>query len=456
MSFGITASQGVGTGSGSSNSMYANAVLADSPILFLQFDEMSGTLAADSSGNGRDGTYDNSPYPGMYSVIPGSSGRSVRFENGSGGPGPKQQVSVPYGSWMDTAEMTVTFPCFISTGNFRLIATRYGEPGNDWSWFVYNNNNTFQFHYRSSGGVNTNIDSGVVAIQGRRYFVAAYAGPSGCGIRVYDETGLLGSATGAGGTVNPSTRPIVLMDAATQNYSSTGYLDDLAVFDTVLSTARLDTYAAAALAPDGVTWINRSTGGLMRNGTNTQTINFTPATAGSLLVAVVTSPTVQTAVTAGWTKRLSPTDSVELAVFTRNANAGDSSLQVSMSASDFPLVYTVYEFPPGSAWYAGNSVQQNVTNATLSGLPGNGVTVFQAGASPRGAGQPNGNTQYWYFWRTDTNQNVLHDGVVGGIYLGIGYFVNFPDAVADITVPADQKVTSTATYETVMFAISTP
>ena len=174
MSFGILASQGAGAGGGSGNSAYATAVMQDSPLVFLQFDETSGTVAADSSGNGRDGSYDNSPYLGMYSVIPGSSGRSARFENGSGGSGPKQQGNVPYGGWVGVSEVTVTFPCFLPVGNYRLIATRYGEPGNDWSWFVYINVNTVQFHYRSSGGVNTNIDTGFTPQQGIRYFIAAY------------------------------------------------------------------------------------------------------------------------------------------------------------------------------------------------------------------------------------------------------------------------------------------
>ena len=41
--------------------------------------------------------------------------------------------------------------------------------------------------------------------------------------------------------------------------------------------------------------------------------------------------------------------------------------------------------------------------------------------------------------------------------LGMGYFVNFPDTTADITVPAPQRVqTGGGADETVMFAIATP
>ena len=227
----------------------------------------------------------------------------------------------------------------------------------------------------------------------------------------------------------------------------------------MLTTTRLDEYAEYALAPNAVTWINRNSGALARNGTGLHTLNFTPALTGSLLVAVVVAPALQTAVSAGWTKRLSPTNGVEVAVYTRNANAGDASLQIQLSGgqgSDFPVVYSIHEFPSGSYWHSGAQVQQTATNATLSGLPGTGITVFQAGGAERGSGAVVGNTAYWYFWRTDTNETVLYDGAVYGAYLNMGYFVNFPDGTADITLPALQKNQNTATYETVMFAIATP
>ena len=456
MSYGIIASSSSGAGIGGGTSAYASAVMQDNPTLFLKFDETVGsTVATDSSGNGRNGAYVNTPYLHEFSVIPGSTGRSARFENGPGNE-PSQHVTIPYGSWMDSTEVTITFACFADSGSYRLMATRYGEPGNDWSWFVYILNNRFYFHYRSDVGVNTNIDSGVSVLQGKRYFVAAYAGPSGAGIRVYDETGLLGSATGVGGTVNPSSRSITLMNAETLNYSATGYLDGLAVFDTALPTTRLDTYATYAMAPDAVTWTSRSSGTLARNGTSTQTINFTPALAGSLLVVVVASPTAHTALTAGWTKRLSPSGTSELAVFTRNANVGDASLMISMSSSNFPLLYTVYEFPAGSYWYGGAQLDSSPSIATLGGLPGSGVTVFMGGAALVQDTTPIPSNAWWYFWKTDTNIVELNDGVSDGAYLGLGYFINFPDATADITVPALQIYGSIAMIQNVMFAIATP
>jgi len=270
--------------------------LQDDPLLFLQFDETSGTLAADSSVYGRTaGVYTGAPTLGAKSVVPGSIGRSVNFENPN--PGDNNRLDVAFdGVWMNTPEVTIAFPCFTLGGNFRLLASRYNEPGNDWSWFVYVNNNTFQFHYRSRGGVNTNIDSGVVVEPGKRYYVAAYVNASECGLRIYDQSGLIASVTGAGGAVNASSRAITLANAESGNYTASMYMDEFAVFGTALSTARLDTLAGLALvaAPK---WINRSVGISPRNGTVNHTISYTPTTAGSFLVAIVTSPETSQAAT---------------------------------------------------------------------------------------------------------------------------------------------------------------
>jgi hypothetical protein len=48
---------------------YAQEVLADTPVGWWRLDETSGTTAADSSGNGRDGTYVNTPTLGASGLL---------------------------------------------------------------------------------------------------------------------------------------------------------------------------------------------------------------------------------------------------------------------------------------------------------------------------------------------------------------------------------------------------
>lgn len=53
-------------------STFETAVLSDNPYAFYRFGEASGTTAVDSSGNGRDGTYVNSPTLGVPGAGAGS------------------------------------------------------------------------------------------------------------------------------------------------------------------------------------------------------------------------------------------------------------------------------------------------------------------------------------------------------------------------------------------------
>lgn len=57
---------------------YTDEVLADSPWLYWKLDETSGTTATDSSGNGRSGTYTNSPTLNQTALI--NEGKSVDFD----------------------------------------------------------------------------------------------------------------------------------------------------------------------------------------------------------------------------------------------------------------------------------------------------------------------------------------------------------------------------------------
>jgi hypothetical protein len=65
-------------------SIYDNVVLADHPAFYYKLDEVSGTVAVDSSGNGVNGTYVGSGTSlGQPGLLTGDSGTSVLF-NGSG------------------------------------------------------------------------------------------------------------------------------------------------------------------------------------------------------------------------------------------------------------------------------------------------------------------------------------------------------------------------------------
>ncbi len=63
---------------------YETEVVADSPEVYWRLDETSGTTANDSSGNGNDGTYTNSPVLNQPSLLASGDGKAVDFASGLG------------------------------------------------------------------------------------------------------------------------------------------------------------------------------------------------------------------------------------------------------------------------------------------------------------------------------------------------------------------------------------
>ena len=77
---GAGAGAGGGGGGGGSGSAYEDAVKADSPSLYFRLGESSGPTAEDSSGNGNDGTYQNSPTLGAAGLLTDDPDTAVVFE----------------------------------------------------------------------------------------------------------------------------------------------------------------------------------------------------------------------------------------------------------------------------------------------------------------------------------------------------------------------------------------
>lgn len=87
---------------------YADLVLEDVPLLYLRLDETSGSVAADSSGNGRHGAYYAGALKGQTPLAWDGLGGSTYFDGGTNG----QRVEVPYASWMDLPDR-FTLECWV-------------------------------------------------------------------------------------------------------------------------------------------------------------------------------------------------------------------------------------------------------------------------------------------------------------------------------------------------------
>lgn len=451
MNFGVTASSYVDSGGGGGGSAYANEVLADSPLLYWRLGETSGVTAVDSSGNGRDGTYMGTPGLDRVGLQGNDSDGSVYFEDTGGG----DYATLASSSWMNVSDMTITCAVVFSAQGLRMFASRYHDPDNNRSWFVYSQNREFKFYVRGSDGNETIVSSGFTATPGVVYFLTAYSSNSGAGIRIYDKAnGLVASATGVGRSVNPSTRPFMVGRCdGVASYQHESYIDEVAYYGSVLSGARLDTLASVFFG--GQVWLNRSVNVLPRNGTLDHTVNFTPAAAGSLLVAILSGPMTNTMVTGGWTEHLQPIDSAELSVFTKTASLGESSLAVTHNNPNRPLQYAIYEFPSGSAYHSGTYHNTGAWQ-TLNGLPATPNTVlFYALAENKT--NPADPQQYaeWYFPAIENLDYMEpHDGATDGIYTTIACQPHYKYASAGS--PIINLYGSQIDNQVVTFAVTVP
>lgn len=119
-------------------------------------------------------------------------------------------------------------------------------------------------------------------------------------------------------------------------------------------------------------WLTRSLVQGPRNGTNSHTLAFTPATAGNFLVLVLEGAVTHTVPT-GWTRQAQALNNTELSVYTKTATAGESSFSTTHNASNFPVIAEVLEFPAGSSWVAGvaaTGLAWSAPHPVLSGLTG--------------------------------------------------------------------------------------
>lgn len=453
MSFGIVASSYAPNSVGSGGtSQYTTEVLADAPLLYWRLGESGGTVAVDSSGNGRNGTYVGTTIFGVRSLVEGDTDTAVYFTLAN-----TNYVVLSQSPWMDVTDMTISCVVGATLSGIQMLASRYHDPNGDRSWFLYTQNGYPKFYARDSGGGETIVDSGFQCIIGRRYYVVGYASGAEVGIRVYDATGLVGSATGVGRAVNSSTRPFMVGrsdDGA--SYQAEAYIDEVAFYGSVLPTARLDVLAAEAMVPK-YQWINRASGVSPRNGTTNHTIAFPATSANSFMVAIVNTVAEQTMVSAGWTKRIASYSNTELAVFTRTANAGETSLQLTTNFSNVAVNYAVYEFPSGT-WYHSGVQDPDGPWPTLAGLPGTPTTVFAAIGAIRTDPLDPPQSGEWYFgWKEDLDIETPDDGTTNGQYTGIGYKDLYLGTSAAVTFGTDFTLAvGGPDRQHVLFALITP
>lgn len=219
---------------------YSSEVLADSPLIWLRLGELSGTSAADSSGNGRNGTHNNTPTLGVAGALAGDSDAAATFN------GTNEDVSVANGSWMNTGT-AMSAECWVkSTATSGVVFSRGGGTSNP---FHISASGAAAFLFRwGSASANASVSGTTSVNDGQWHHVVGTF--DGTTLRMYVDGVLEGSSNAA------STRSLWVTSAdlrvASRGTSTfmAGTIDECALYGTALSQARITAHYDAGISSD--------------------------------------------------------------------------------------------------------------------------------------------------------------------------------------------------------------
>jgi hypothetical protein len=205
---------------------YSSEILADSPLAYYRLNEASGALMADSSGNGRNGTYQVGVGAGASLID--DADPSVTFSGGRG--------YVASASWMNTPNITVE--AWInrtgSVPNAVGIVDRDANATRSWQFRV-DTTQKLQLVLWTTTTAAFIVNSTTSITAGTTYHVAFTF--DGATAKLYVNGALDGSGT-VGGTMKVATDRLTIGDGD-QNAAFTGRIDEVALYGTALTAARL-------------------------------------------------------------------------------------------------------------------------------------------------------------------------------------------------------------------------
>jgi PKD repeat protein len=225
---------------------YSTEVLADSPRAYWRLGEASGTTAADASGNGRVGSYLNTPTLGVAGALASDTNTAVGFN------GTNEYVSVPYQAPLNPAQMTVEAWAYPTGGqgtNRSIVTSRDYSPGNARGYILYASSaNTWQFWL--GNGDWAVVYGPPIVLNQWTHLVGTYDGTTA---RLY-VNGALAAFSNTGYLQN-AVRPLRIASGATDKtnpqYYLPGRVDEVAVYGSALSAARVQAHFAASSSGGG-------------------------------------------------------------------------------------------------------------------------------------------------------------------------------------------------------------
>lgn len=220
---------------------YASEVLADSPKGYWRLGEGSGTSAADASGQGNTGTYKNTPTLGVAGALLNDSNPAITLN------GTTQYISVANSASLALGDV-FTYEAWIKRGEsnrgfFDTILHKEGTP-NTPKFGVTGPANRLQLRVPS---VKTICESTTeVLADGLWHHVVATK--NGATVKLYID-GVDRTGTVTNETCQSNTAALTIGAENTVEEFFKGSIDEVAVYATALSEARIKAHYQAALLP---------------------------------------------------------------------------------------------------------------------------------------------------------------------------------------------------------------
>ena len=215
---------------------YSSEILADSPLAWWSLGDAGSTMA-DSSGNSRTGT---------HTSVSSTTALAVGLPGTASSYGGSSVSVVTDASWMNTtvvsAEAWVKFPS--NTGEHFVVGR--DNNGADLRWRIDTSSNVFRWIVNVGGTLKV-CQSGTMAANTLYHVAGTYDGTT---LRLYVNGTELANLAASGTVVSTSGREIRLGLQSSGAAAFAGTMDDVAVFGTSLSAARiLAHYNAGTTAP---------------------------------------------------------------------------------------------------------------------------------------------------------------------------------------------------------------
>ena len=214
---------------------YFDAVMAQTPAAYYRFNEGSGNVLVDSSGNGRNGTYVNTPTLGQSGRLAEGGNSAVRFTAGSG-----EHATIPY-SFGSTGAVTIEawFNSAGTTNDWQILLS--SPAGSFVDLFFDVGNRVYSLTQTPAGS--SQIGSLAALSSGWNHIVLV---ADSTGQKLYVNAAL--AASGLPGGLTPTSSLIIGADNPAGGFFLNGWLDELAIYPRVLSQATItQNYQAANL-----------------------------------------------------------------------------------------------------------------------------------------------------------------------------------------------------------------